>query len=194
MKNMTYQEKKILLALLDLAAEEFSNHGCNDFDMSEILPSLYDRKLVARKMYEDSGDLATYEEDVKLGSAFRYDNDAGLFSYFAAQLLHELSEIKTVMYAQVEKGLQASYNEDIERALFTIAQVLGYEEEKDAFHLEIKPVDPEDELGTFLYRGLQTNLFGNRCYYLDKIREHEGMTVPFEYTQPQLHEDRFETL
>lgn len=34
---MTEDEAKVFLVMLEQAAQEFSNHGCNDFDVGEML-------------------------------------------------------------------------------------------------------------------------------------------------------------
>ena len=41
---MTDPEKKLASALLRLASDEFSNHGCTDFDLARYMPSVSDRR------------------------------------------------------------------------------------------------------------------------------------------------------
>lgn len=45
---MTKSERKLVAALLRQASDVFSNHGCNDFDLSEYLTKAEGQALVKR--------------------------------------------------------------------------------------------------------------------------------------------------
>lgn len=49
---MTKQELLLAATLLDLAADEFSNHGCNDFDLARFVPDADQRRALVKE-YED---------------------------------------------------------------------------------------------------------------------------------------------
>lgn len=174
---LTYQEKKVLAVLLAMASDQFSNHGCNDFDLKAVLPQQADRMMFAKRIAAIDGELECYTQDVEMGSDFSYDNDAGLFGYFAAQLTHEVSQTRMALYKVLVRGTQSTFEEEKKDALFEIAMTLGYQEEKNAWHQEIaKPVDAEDQLGLLLYEGLRTR---DACQpYLDQIAQYEELTLP----------------
>ncbi len=72
---MTPAEKKLVVVLLRMAAEEFGNHGCNDFDLVE------DGKMTSKEadafmktFYEQNGSLDDYEPgDTNLGDFVAMD-------------------------------------------------------------------------------------------------------------------------
>lgn len=53
MPRLQAYEKKLIAELLRLAADEFSNHGCNDFDLSHLPDK--ERQSLLRKIEEDNG-------------------------------------------------------------------------------------------------------------------------------------------
>jgi hypothetical protein len=73
--QLRWAERMILSRLLRAAGEEFSNHGCNDFDASELSPA--QRQTIHEEVKAWSKDPG-YEAD---DSAFFYD--WMLMSYFA---------------------------------------------------------------------------------------------------------------
>ena len=62
---MTPNEKRLLVALLQLAADEFSNKGCNDFNMTPFLSSEERDALVFEAHGELHGD--GQDPDYRLG-------------------------------------------------------------------------------------------------------------------------------
>ena len=51
---MTPAEKLLTAHLLDLAADQFSNHGCNDFDLAEIIGDRQVRDTLVKEIYAES--------------------------------------------------------------------------------------------------------------------------------------------
>lgn len=49
-------ERRLCAAVLGMAADTFSNHGCNDFDLREVIPSLPERNAVVRAEREWAGE------------------------------------------------------------------------------------------------------------------------------------------
>jgi len=186
---MKYYEKKVLVALLDLASDRFSNHGCNDFDLQEVLPEQSDRQMFVKDMYADSGDEERYQEELKYSPNFRYDNDSGLMEYFANRFTHEIAKARGEMYEALVMGLRSSYEDEKRAALAQLASAFGYEEERDAFVTETKQPDPADTLGMYLYLGLQARTTTYMQYYLEQVRLHEGFAMPFDYDVPVRKED-----
>jgi hypothetical protein len=69
---MTTSEKKLTAALLRLAADQFHNHGCNDFNLSEYITSADARDaLVLDTFGELFGEKkADDEADYRLGDSW----------------------------------------------------------------------------------------------------------------------------
>ncbi|MDE2101992.1 MAG: hypothetical protein KGL39_32395 [Patescibacteria group bacterium] len=50
---MTHAQKLMLAShLLDMASNAYSNRGCNDFDLSELIPSAVDRESLMNDLSE----------------------------------------------------------------------------------------------------------------------------------------------
>jgi hypothetical protein len=47
---LTELDKKIIHHLLNMASEEFANHCCNDFDLTELVPNADERQALAMDM------------------------------------------------------------------------------------------------------------------------------------------------
>ena len=60
---MTTAERRLTAAVLRLASEQFSNHGCNDFDLTELVPDQDERDALVRAYHKWNGDLAEMEEN-----------------------------------------------------------------------------------------------------------------------------------
>lgn len=60
---MNSSERKLAAHLLRMAADSFSNHGCNDLDLSQIVPDPDERNAIVRSMHEWNGDPEEYEVD-----------------------------------------------------------------------------------------------------------------------------------
>ena len=50
---MTDAEKRLTATLLDLAAETFANHGCNDFDLARVISDPDARDELVKGIYAD---------------------------------------------------------------------------------------------------------------------------------------------
>lgn len=61
---MNYREKRFVAALLELAGEQFSNHGCNDLpeEVVNLLTPL-DREYLQLAWHKWNGDISEYEKD-----------------------------------------------------------------------------------------------------------------------------------
>jgi hypothetical protein len=60
---MSPGERKLAAHLLRLASDQFSNHICNDFDLSEFCADQEARDAFVRSYHEWNGDLAEMEEN-----------------------------------------------------------------------------------------------------------------------------------
>ena len=78
---MNIKEKQLAAKMLELASEQFSNHGCN-----EVEDSVYDgwtieeRKGFVKNFHDWNGDPEDYDED------FLHIGDSTLMAYFADKL------------------------------------------------------------------------------------------------------------
>jgi hypothetical protein len=91
---MNYKEKLLAAHLLSLAADEFSNHGCNDFDLGKFMNQDEIEQFVA-EWSEWNGD-ATEQEDRKNlidRTILRYwMGDATVMNWLAEKLEAEVGE------------------------------------------------------------------------------------------------------
>lgn len=73
--EMTENEAKIFLVMLEQAAEEFSNHGCNDFNVAEYLKLDKAAAIEAARELRAGmlRDKILDEEDLTSTSAYLYD-------------------------------------------------------------------------------------------------------------------------
>lgn len=62
---MTKNEKILTCKLLKVAAEEFSNKGCNDFDFAHWMPNLAERRALIKAYHEFNGDPENYDPTAK---------------------------------------------------------------------------------------------------------------------------------
>jgi hypothetical protein len=82
MKNFTEMERKLLSDLLGMAADEFSNHGCNDY----VLPNTPEtREFLANIMKEDDEEWAA--EILNRKGDKLYAQDWMLIRYFQKKVL-----------------------------------------------------------------------------------------------------------
>ena len=82
---MNTVEKKLVAKLMEMAADEFDNHSCNDFDLiREGGLTKKEAKEVQKALFRDG----VTEEEYKDGMAF----DAELMGWLAKKLLAEASE------------------------------------------------------------------------------------------------------
>jgi hypothetical protein len=59
---MTPAERKLTAALLRMASDTFGNHGCNDFDLTKVIPDKAERDALVRSYFEWNGDPECYYE------------------------------------------------------------------------------------------------------------------------------------
>ena len=85
---MTKGEKKLVANLLNAASDVFGNHGCNDFDLAEVIPSVRERNRLVREMHEWNGDPEEYYA-LKAGEADYRMPDFALFAFLAYKIEHE---------------------------------------------------------------------------------------------------------
>lgn len=77
-KTMTTNEARLAAHLLNMASNEFSNHGCNDFKRPDWYPKSEWNDLL-REMYEQNGDPENYQPS-------EYSSDDWLMSHFAGMI------------------------------------------------------------------------------------------------------------
>lgn len=82
-----HPEYKILARLLEMASDEFSNHGCNDF---EIPNTPENNELVKQAYLWSSGEIEEFEEDEEDKDTIT-TYDWILMSYFA-HLFEEMAK------------------------------------------------------------------------------------------------------
>lgn len=82
---LTENERKLTAALLDLAADTFSNHGCNDFDLSNIFDPAEAREILVGEAVHD-GDEEEIERYKDPTTAVKWGNDWCLMRYMADRL------------------------------------------------------------------------------------------------------------
>lgn len=81
MKN---KEKQLAAKMLELASEQFSNHGCNDVEDSVYDGwTLEERKQFVKEFHDWNGDPEDYNE------TFLHLSDSTIMSYLASKLKGE---------------------------------------------------------------------------------------------------------
>ena|GEM_PF-5050764 len=75
----TAKNINLLSALLELAADKFSNLSCNDFNLAEYLPEADDRREFMQRYYEWNGDPEEFDPDEDYESV----SDNQLLGYFS---------------------------------------------------------------------------------------------------------------
>jgi hypothetical protein len=66
MARLKSYERKLIAMLLDLASDQYSNHGCNDFDLS-FLPDK-ERQSLLKAIEEWNGTPEDYDPTRKVGA------------------------------------------------------------------------------------------------------------------------------
>lgn len=90
MITLTNTEAKLLVELLELASDQFSNHGCNDFELAKCISDLEERRKLMKEYNDYNGSPEDFEYDVEHGSKFEIENDAALMSYLADRVREQL--------------------------------------------------------------------------------------------------------
>jgi hypothetical protein len=84
---MTISEKLMVARLLEMASEQFSNHGCNDLD-NHFFAGIPEEEIddLDLKMFKINGDPECFEK----GERIMVAHDSGLMDYFSGVLLKEV--------------------------------------------------------------------------------------------------------
>ena len=53
--------KKLTARLLEIAGDQFSDHGCNNFDLESVLPDVVDRCRLAKLMAQHNEEPEEYD-------------------------------------------------------------------------------------------------------------------------------------
>lgn len=56
-----FKYKKLIARLLGIASDQFSHHGCNDFDLESVLPDVTDRRRLAELMAQYNEEPEEYD-------------------------------------------------------------------------------------------------------------------------------------
>ena len=81
MKNISKKELALAAKMLELASDQFSNHGCNDVDGNVYDGwTLEERQQFVKDFHEWNGDPEEYEE------TFLHLGDSTIMSFLAAKL------------------------------------------------------------------------------------------------------------
>ena len=73
--------KELIAELLEAAADRFSNHGCNDFYLTDALPNQDDRHELAKAVF-DEDDPDQYDSN----NDYEVMKDYELMSFFADKI------------------------------------------------------------------------------------------------------------
>lgn len=73
---------RLTAALMELAANQFSNNGCNDLDLRQFFPRVEDRRELMKEYHEWNGDPHEYDPNADYNTA----NDAAMMSWIASQI------------------------------------------------------------------------------------------------------------
>lgn len=88
--QLTDAEARLLIALLELASDSFSNHGCNDFDLTKAVPNLEDRRALMKSYNDYNGSPEDFEDDEKHGSQYELEDDSALMGYLTCRIEEQL--------------------------------------------------------------------------------------------------------
>lgn len=83
---LTNAERVAAAHLLDIAGDQFSNHGCNDLNLVELGLTLEERRALVQAYHEYNGDLEEFDKELANGSEFKYDTDWAMMHFLAARL------------------------------------------------------------------------------------------------------------
>lgn len=83
---MNINQKKVMVALMEMAAVSFSNHGCNDFYLKDLIPDVEERRKMVREFHAFNGDPSEFLE----GGTYEMFSDYALMDFFAAKLKLEI--------------------------------------------------------------------------------------------------------
>lgn len=75
----------MIAELLDLAADVFTNHGCNDFELAKLVPSVEERRALMREVETSLGNAKYFDPS----GTYEFVEDWVLMRYFARKLREE---------------------------------------------------------------------------------------------------------
>lgn len=90
--DLIIKHKELIAQLLEVAADRFSSHVCNDFALTDCLPDWGDRHDLAKTVF-DEGDRDRYDPC----SDYSEMNDHELMSFFCGQSTEVASRCLTVL-------------------------------------------------------------------------------------------------
>ncbi len=73
--------KKIIARLLEIAGEQFSNHVCEDFDLTSVLPDIENRRELA-ELIANTNDPEEYDPN----KSYKTMQESQLMLFFASVL------------------------------------------------------------------------------------------------------------
>ncbi len=80
--ELTSDEKKLAAHLLEMASETYARHGCNDFNLSKVIPDRDKRRKLIKEYHDYNGDP---DEFIDAGN-FEWFFDFALMSYMAEKV------------------------------------------------------------------------------------------------------------
>ena len=125
---LTDAEARLLVELLDLASDNFSNHGCNDFDLTKSVPDLEDRRALMKSYNDYNGSPEDFEDDDLHGSQYELDNDAALMGYLADRVREQVKE-SPMSLADMKDANDVAWERDTAWACDTYSETHYYGDE-----------------------------------------------------------------
>ncbi|HEX3640169.1 MAG TPA: hypothetical protein VHV10_02645 [Ktedonobacteraceae bacterium] len=113
--TLTDAEAKLLIELLKLASDSFSNHGCNDFDLTKSVPALEDRRALMKSYNDYNGSPEDFEDDELHGSQHDFHIDSALMGYLTHRIEEQLAE-SPVSLADMKDANEAAWERDLSSA------------------------------------------------------------------------------
>lgn len=77
--NLTPARLKLAARFLEMAADEFGNHGCNDFNLAEVMPDVRARRALMKLYRKRNGDPEEYDAN----GSYEYEMDFCLMRLMA---------------------------------------------------------------------------------------------------------------
>lgn len=87
---ITDTEAKLLIELLEMASNEFGNHGCNDFELAKFVPDLEERRQLIKAFHDYNGDPEEFVEDEKYREQYTWFHDFALMGFLADKIKQQL--------------------------------------------------------------------------------------------------------
>lgn len=84
--ELTPDETKLLILILEQASEMFGNQICDDFELAEHLPLFEARRTLMKEYHQYNGDPEVFEEDEAYGDQYLYIGTGALVGYLASRI------------------------------------------------------------------------------------------------------------